>query len=128
MPAYHCFRGCNTTSYPANIGKVRPFQKLIEKQVFHLLKNLGSHINSYKDEKHAKKFYHTIMYSDLPGESITETRARMYQQQKIKTSSTLISDVERVVQYLKRSDLKCFIWKQCMKQNMIIPKQEGRGW
>ena len=68
------------------------------------------------------------MYSDLPGESITETRVCMYQQQKIKTSSTLISDEDSVVNYLKRSDLQCFIWKQCMKQNMIIPKQEGHGW
>ena len=47
---------------------------------------------------------------------------------KIKTSSTLISDEESIVQHLKRSDLQCFIWKQCMKQNMIIPKLKACGW
>ena len=44
IPAYHCIKGCDRTSYPGNIGKVRTFQKLIEKQTFHLLQNLGSHI------------------------------------------------------------------------------------
>ena len=73
LPAYYCITGCDTTSYPANIGKVRPFQKQIEKQAFHLLENLGSHINSYKDVEHEKRFYHTIMHSGLPGESITES-------------------------------------------------------
>ena len=68
------------------------------------------------------------MYSGLPGESIIETRVRMYQKKKIKTSLTLISDEESIVQHLERSDLQCFIWKQYMKQNMIIPKPEGRGW
>ena len=128
LPTYHIITVCDTTSYPANIGKVRPFQKLIGKQAFHLLKNLGSHINSYKDVELARTFYHTLMYSGLPGERITETRIRMYQKQKIKTSSTLTSDEESIVQHLKRSDLQCFIWQQCMKQNMVIPKLEGHGW
>ena len=38
-------------------------------------------MNSYKDKEHAKKFYHIIMYSDLPEESITKTRVCMYQKQ-----------------------------------------------
>ena len=104
FPAYHCIIGCYAIPYPANIGKVKPFQKLIEKQAFHLLKNLGSHVNSYKDVEHGKRFYHTIIYFGLPGQSITETRVRMYQKQKIKTSLTYISDEESIVQHLKRSD------------------------
>ena len=32
------------------------------------------------------------------------------------------------MQHLKRSDLQCFIWKQCMKQNMVIPKLKACGW
>ena len=85
-------------------------------------------MNLYKGVEHAKKFYHKVMYSGLPGESITKTRVCMYQKQRIKTSSTLIPDEERTVQHLNRSDLQCFIWKQGMKQNMIIPKLERRGW
>ena len=79
-------------------------------------------------QKKKKKNYHTIAYSGLPGESITETRIRMYQKQKIKTSSTLISDEESIVKNLMRSDLECFVWNQCTKKDIIIPKLEERGW
>ena len=75
-----------------------------------------------------KNIYHTIVHSGLSGESITETRVRMYQKQKIKTSSTLVSDEESIVKDLMRSDLECFIWNQCLKKNIIIPKLEERGW
>ena len=68
------------------------------------------------------------MYSDLPGESITETKIRMYQKQKIKTNSAFTSDEKRIAQHWKRSDLQCFVWKPCIKENMIIPKPEGCGW
>ena len=40
--------------------------------------------------QNVKKFYHTVMYSGLPGGSITETRVCMYQKQKIKASATYI--------------------------------------
>ena len=43
---YHCITECDTTSHPANICKISPFQKLIEKEAFHLLKNLRNHMNS----------------------------------------------------------------------------------
>ena len=56
------------------IGKVRLFQNLKKKQPFHLVKNLVSHINSYKDVEHAKMFYQTIMSSGFPREIITETQ------------------------------------------------------
>ena len=86
FPPYLCVTGCNTTSYPDNIGKVRLFQNLKQKQAFHLVKNLVSHINSYKDVEHTKMFYQTIMSSGFPREIITETQVSIYQKQKIKAS------------------------------------------
>ena len=70
LPTYYCIKGCDTESYPANIGKVRPFQKLLEKQAFDLMENLGSHINPYKDVQRAKKFHRIIMHSCLPAGTI----------------------------------------------------------
>ena len=52
----------------------------------------------------------------------------MCQEQKVKTSSAFIYDRESIIKHLKRSDLQCFIRKQCIKQNMIIPKLERRDW
>ena len=59
------------------------------------------------------------MYSGLSGESITETRVRMYQKQKIKTSSTLIPDEESIGQHLKRGDFQCSIWKQVLLREKL---------
>ena len=97
LPAYHYITRCDTTSYPPNIGKVRPFQKLVEKQAFNFLKTLGSHSNSYKNVEHSKTSYYTIMHSRLPEESIAETRVGMYQKQNIKTSSTLILYTQMII-------------------------------
>ena len=99
LPAYHYITRCDTTSQPPNIGKVRPFQKLVEKQAFNFLKTLGSHSNSYKNVEHSKTSYYTIIHSGLPEESIAETRVGMCQKQNIQTSSTLISDEESIVQH-----------------------------
>ena len=52
----------------------------------------------------------------------------MYQEQNVKTSSAFISDRESIIKHLKGSDLQCFIRKPCIKQNMIIPRLEGRDW
>ena len=52
---------------------MRPFQKLIEREAFYLLKNLGSHIYTHQDVENGKMFYKTFVYSGLPRESITET-------------------------------------------------------
>jgi hypothetical protein len=68
------------------------------------------------------------MYNGKQGETITDTRIRMYKNQRVKTSTSLISDEKSVDQHLLRSDLQCFICLQCVKQNMDILSVDGRGW
>ena len=94
---------------------------------FQLLKTLGSSLESYRNIKSAKRFYHTVMYNGKDDETITDTRVRYYQNQKVKTSTYLISDERSIDQHLLRSDLQCLIWLQCTEQNMVIPPFEGRG-
>ena len=107
-------------------SKVRPFQKLIEKQAFHLLKNLGSQMNFYKNVEHAKMFYQAIMYSGLPAEYYWNFSSHV---SKAKDQDKLSSYIwwGSIVEHLKRSDLQCLIWEQFAKQNMIIPILEGRA-
>ena len=129
LPAYHSITGCDTTSFPANIGKIRPLTKMLKGKEFHLLRNLGSSINSFKDVTLATKFYHLIMYSGRRNESIIDTRVRMYEKQKKKSSMNLISDESSVKHHILRADFQAFIWKQCMDQNMIVPSIDGsRRW
>ena len=128
LPAYHSITGCDTTSYPSNVGKIRPFKKMMTNKSMHLLQNLGKDENSFKDVSDALIFYHTVMYSGKPSETITETRVRMFQSQKDKSSVNLISDEASIIQHLLRADLQTYIWKQCTLQYITLPSVEGRGW
>ena len=118
--AYHSITGCDTTSYPTNIGKIRPLSKMVKNRVMHLLYELGSSENSFKNVTSAIKFYYTI--------TITVTCVQMYENQQVKSSVNLISDFSSVKNHVLRADLQTFVWKQCMVQNMIVPSLDGRGW
>eukprot|EP00794_Sanderia_malayensis_P008248 gene8248-9129_t len=90
--------------------------------------DLGSNDKSFGDISKAVKFFHEIIYSGNSKESITETRTKMYQKQKTKSSSSLIPDESSVAEHVKRSDLQTLIWKQCLLQNIVTPTLENRGW
>ena len=94
-------------------------QKMRSRGEFQLLKTLGSSLESYRNIKSAKRFYHTVMYNGKDDETITDTRVLYYQNQKVKTSISLISDERSIDQHLLRSDLQCLIWLQCTEQ--ILP-------
>ena len=128
LPAFHSITGCDTISYAMNIGKVKPFKKMIKLRKEDLLLQLGSNIDSVKTLEDSKMFFHTGMYSGSVKDSTTETRTKMYLKQKIKSSLTLIPDGSSVLEHLKRADLQTLIWKRCSATNMVILELEGRGW
>ena len=128
LPAYHIITGCDTTSYPANVGKIKPLQKMINNASTHLLYDFGNSENSFRDLSDSLRFYQTIMYNGKLNETITDTRVRMFQVQNTKSNVNLISDKASIIQHLLRADLQTFIWKSCMLQNITIPSLEGRGW
>ena len=41
VPAYHSLTGCDTTSYPYKVGKVKPFKKMVANNKFSLLSSAG---------------------------------------------------------------------------------------
>ena len=128
LPAYHSITGCDTTSYPANVGKIKPFQRMIATNSMHLLHDLGKSERSFLNLSNSLTFYHTIMYGGKSGETITDTRVKMFESQKKKSSVNLISDHASIHQHLLRADLQAFIWCQCTLQTMVIPSLKGRGW
>jgi len=60
-------------------------------------------------------------------ESFVETRMRMYNNQKIKSSSSILPDESIADEHLKRSDLQACTWYQCLKQNIKYPPVDDRG-
>lgn len=52
----------------------------------------------------------------------------MYNQQKVKSSVSLLPDKHGADEHLKRSNLQACIWKQCLKQGIDYPPPEDNGW
>ena len=70
LPGYHTLTGCDTTSYPFGIGKIRPFKKMIKSNKIHLLSNLGRSTESSNDISGAKHFLQTCMYTGTEGKNL----------------------------------------------------------
>ena len=68
------------------------------------------------------------MYSGSEKESFLQTRIRMYDKQKIKSSFSILPDESSTYQHLKRSDLQALVWYQCTKQMIQYPSLVDRGW
>lgn len=129
LPAFHSITGCDTSSYPYRVGKVRPWKKLLKAHAYDLLSTFGHGIPSPESLSLAKEFLRTIMYDGQRNESYIETRVRMYQKQKVKSSESLIPDENSTLQHLKRSWYQCFIWLHCLQDEIPYPDiDEDFGW
>ena len=128
LPAYHSITGCDTTSFPFGVGKVKPLKKTKKLGKFQLLSQLGTSRTSVEDIADAKTFFRTCMYAGSEHEEYVRTRIRMYDKQKVKSSSSILPDESSTNEHLKRSDLQAFIWYQCLKQDIEYPSIKHRGW
>lgn len=69
------------------------------------------------------------MYPGLEKESFVQTRIRMYEKQKIKSSMNLLPDKNSASQHVRRANYQTAIWLQCTKQNInYSPIDRDSGW
>ena len=128
LPAFHSITGCDTTSFPFRAGKVVP-GKLMKLRSYELLSTFGSRALSDDGLLAAKQFFQKIVYNGEKGESYIETRVRMYQKQKVKSSEGIIPDENSTLQHLKRCWLQCYIWCHCTEKQIDFPPiDETFGW
>ena len=131
----HCLvisvTGCDTTSYPYKVGKVKPLKKMITQGKSNLLAPLEKQRLSKQDAEKilSFSFMQTIMYPEKQDEDFMETRICMYEQQKNKSSLTLLSDKHSAEAHVKRSNLQAYIWKQCVLKdiNPLLPDGGASG-
>ena len=83
---------------------------------------------SFQHLKNMLIFMQTVMYPGKYGEDYVETRIRMYDQQRVKSSLGLLPDKHSSLEHLKRSNLQAYIWGQCLKQDINYPIPEDNGW
>ena len=82
---------------------------MIKRKKEELLDTFGNLANPGSNVEVAQKFFQKILYSGKKNESVTETRCRMYNQQKTKSSMNLIPDKSSLLQNLKSSNLQTYI-------------------
>ena len=129
LPAFHSMTGCDTVSFPFRIGKIKPLKKMIKVCATGQISTFGCGKLIDKQMASAKEFFRFIVYPGLKNENLTETQVRMYQKQKVKASEGIIPDESSVIQHLKRSWLQCFIWCQCLEQQLNYPGiDDESGW
>ena len=94
LPTIHAISGCDTTSYFYRAGKVRILKKLIsDKSKCQLIESIGIRQNLAGEAlDDAKDFIQTVVYSGKNHESYVDTRVRLYQELKEKTSLSIPPD------------------------------------
>ena len=125
LTGYHSVTVCDTTSYPYEVGKVKPPKKVITQGKCNLLAPLGK---QRQDAEKILSFMQTIMYPGKQDEDFVETRICMYEQQKNKSSLTLLPDKHSAEEHVKRSNFQAYIWKQCVIKDINYPNLEECRW
>ena len=128
LPAFHSITGCDTVSFPFRVGKIKPLKKMIKVGATDQISTFGCDTLTDEQMVSAKEFFRSIMYPGLKNENLTETRVRMYRNQKEKASERIIPDDSSVEQHLKRSWLQSFIWRQCLERQIAYPEIDESGW
>eukprot|EP00794_Sanderia_malayensis_P012581 gene12581-biopygen10020 len=130
LPQVHAITGSDATAYKYNVGKIKVIKKLMAKETHcDLIQDLG------KDESlsdtikiDAKRFVQTVMYSGKIDESYVNTRIRLYQGLKTKSSAVIPADPKSIDQELLRVNLTCFIWLRCLDKVVTRPDPKSSGW
>eukprot|EP00112_Aurelia_sp_Birch-Aquarium-sp1_P004164 Seg1472.14 transcript_id=Seg1472.14/GoldUCD/mRNA.D3Y31 product="hypothetical protein" protein_id=Seg1472.14/GoldUCD/D3Y31 len=125
----HAITGCDTTAYKYNIGKFKVMKKITRsKQQCALIQDIGRNESlSQRVMADTKTFVQTVMYSGKPQEGYVETRIRIYQNLKTKSSAAVPADPKSIWEDLQRVNLTCFIWLRCLDATVTRPDPNA-GW
>lgn len=130
LPQFHAITGCDTTAYRFSTGKLKVFKKFFKNpQSWELLKPLGKNkILTQNDYELLISFIQTILYNGKSTESYVDTRVRLYQNLKKKSSAAIPADPDSNIQEIKRCHFQSYIWLRCLEP--IIPSLDFTkyGW
>ena len=72
-------------------------------------------------------FFRQLFIVEKNNETVTQTRCRMYDQQKQKASANLIPDQSSLTEHLRRAKYQAIVWSQCANWNIDYPDPEDYG-
>jgi len=130
LPQFHAITGCNTTSFFFGVGKVKVLKKLIkDSSKYALLDSIGK-TSSLTENAHAEtlKFIQTVLYRGKEEETLVQTRIRLYQAMKTKSSQSLPPDPDSARQAILRIHYQVNYWlRYAVKMVPAIPFADN-GW
>ena len=125
----HAVTGCDTTSYFYGVGKMKVLNKCKkEPKLLSLLNDLGAADGLPAQYKDIVEFIRTACYAGTRGESLVETRVRLYQKQKVKTSQSLPPDPDSMKQAVLRINHQLFYWTRADILQTPTIALNGNGW
>ncbi len=130
LPAIHALSGCDTASYFFRVGKLKILKRVFKAQEScSLIKNLGLNGNITEDElDNAKEFIRTIFYGGNSNQTYVETRIRLYNDMKVKSSMCIPPDPDSVIQVIKRAHYQIYHWIRSTEINIEPIDYQQLGW
>ena len=129
--AYHCFTGCDSTSFFAGRGKIKPLVELGKNKVFiDTFKNIGRIPTSSEMFSSLEQFV-CVMYGQRSNEnlSVNDARYNIYCQRQGKVSSSMLPPCHDVlIQHIKRVSYQTHIWQRSLDQFIRVDSPVGNGW
>ena len=58
---------------------------------------------------------------------VSSKLVRMHNNQKLKSSLSLVPDASSAREHINRAELQCYIWRQCLQQTIDYPSPVNRG-
>ena len=112
LPHLHALTGCDSTSYFYEVGKVKVLRKCLkDPDVLDLLELLGKEVQfSNVEEERVSKFVQQVCYNGYKNETMIDTKIRLYQNMKTKSSLPLPPDTNSLRQALLRVHHQVYYW------------------
>ena len=101
LPAFHTLTGCDQTSYFSGAGKSHIFSKALnDRGTFRFLQALSTKpVLTHESCTELQEFVRREVYSGKKGETYVETRIRIYEKMKNKSSAGLPADLGSLFQH-----------------------------
>ena len=130
LPQFHAITGCDTTSFFFGVGKVKVLKKLMkDNSKLVLLDSIGK-TPSVTEAANAEvlKFIQTVLYSGKDEETLVQTRIRLYQAMKMKSSQALPPDPDSAKQAILRIHYQVYYWLRYALKTVPAISFADNGW
>ena len=130
LPKFHALTGCDTTVYFYFRGKTKPWERALKvPDGLKLISQLGVE-EKLTDEALANivEFVRKFVYCGRKGEDLVGTKVRMYEEQKMKRSSTLPPDPNSLKHDILRKHHQAYTWMRCLEPIVNTLSLDEYGW